>query len=237
VEIVLEGHVDIDTLQAWITEGFKSVEEIDRLMSFYRPDSDVSRLNRATPGKWVDIHAHTRKVLDSANELHQRSGGFFDIRFRTSLPTGSFQPPPTRTFGTGGESRACKTGPWTLDLGGIAKGYAVDCAVRRLKRLSRGFRINGSVNAGGDLRVWGKPREAIAVATSAIRTPATRGRLSPASHVRMPAGRPMTQERAVTVFAESCLWSDALTKVVMLAPPQIARRCLALYQARSLASA
>src|SRR5262249_57959992 len=63
--------------------------------------------------------------------------------------------------GGGGSWRAVESVPngtvgfhrpaWTA-LGGIAKGYAVDCAVERL-RASRVTR--GCVNAGGDLRVFG----------------------------------------------------------------------------------
>jgi len=179
------------------------------------------------------VHPHTIKVLKASNDLYKASEGNFDIRCTLPHPT----PLPK---GEGGATRvrrsnqAQKTGPWILDLGGIAKGYAVDCAVEKIKALSRGHQVSGVVNAGGDLRRWGKGQMPIAVATSAVRTPSHKERLSPASHVRMPAAEALTEERAVTVLADKCLWSDALTKVMMLAPKRVANLCLKRYHAHGL---
>src|SRR5262249_46473507 len=150
-------------------------EDVDRWMSRYRPDSDVSQLNDAAPGVWVGVHAHTRRVLRAAQKLYRDSDGVFDIRCAGSAD----HRPALRFRGTS----VSKTGPWTIDLGGIAKGYAVDLAVSRIQRLSRGHSISGIVNAGGDLRRWGPVWPAIAVATSLVRTPLTRDRLTPALHV------------------------------------------------------
>src|SRR5262249_39974826 len=92
----------------------------------------------------------------------------------------------------------------------------------------------GVVNAGGDLGRWGKEVVPVAVATSAVRTPETSERLSPAVHMKMPEGRPLTDSKAVSVFADRCLWSDALTKVMLLASPRIADRCLDRYGAKGM---
>src|SRR5258708_4427079 len=80
VEIELLGNVPESTLNTWITAGFEAIEEIDRLMSRYRTDSDLSRLNEAEPGIWVDVHPHTLKVLRASNKLYKDSRGTFDIR-------------------------------------------------------------------------------------------------------------------------------------------------------------
>src|SRR5262249_16377059 len=186
----------------------------------------------------VRVHPHTRRVLQTANDFYGASKGVFDIR--ASLPHPSFAAlslrerggvrrslPPIEFRG----SRVRKTGPWTFDLGGIAKGYAVDCAVATIKRLSRGKLAYGVVNAGGDLRRWGKEVVPVAVATSAVRTPETSERLSPAVHLKMPDGRPLTEPRAATVFAGRCIWSDALTKVMLLASPRITDQCFQRYGA------
>ena len=50
--------------------------------------------------------------------------------------------------------------PLTLDLGGIAKGFAVDKAVEALKQCGA---TSGYVNAGGDLRVFGDVSQSIQI--------------------------------------------------------------------------
>jgi thiamine biosynthesis lipoprotein len=149
-------------------------------------------------------------------------------------------------------TRVRKTGPWTLDLGGIAKGYAVDRAVQRIRRRADG--TAGLVNAGGDLRAWSRtkitmaartgsfPQSAClfdmgpsAAATSSVRIEtASHATLAAAAHVRMPEGKLLKQEKTVTVFADRCLVADALTKVVLLARPEVVARCLSRYRAKAL---
>ena len=151
-------------------------------------------------------------------------------------------------------SRARKTGPWILDLGGIAKGYAVDRAVEKIRRLAAGRGVSGVVNAGGDLRAWGPDPTPVAlqasgpasgyarlelrnaaVASSSVRIPGLScERLTAAGHVRMPENRLLRRPATASIFARRCLWADALTKVAMLGPPAIARRCLEHYGARAI---
>ncbi len=252
VEIELHGDVSDENLNTWITEGFGAVEEIDRLMSFHRPDSDLARLNQAHPNVWVDVHPHTAKVLRASNKLYKDSRATFDIRcgayphppYGHPLPTRGRMRVPLVFCGT----RVCKTGPWTLDLGGIAKGYAVDCAVNVMKHLSRGRLIAGVVNAGGDLRRWGPGAPPVAVATSCVRSATQQAlasrvaspmseataALTEAIHVHMPSGKVLEDEKAVSVLSARCLWSDALTKVMLLAPQKVAQRCLRKYRAQGL---
>lgn len=146
-----------------------------------------------------------------------------------------------------------KTGPWALDLGGIAKGFAVDQAVERVRRALRGSNHSGCVNAGGDLRVWGDSTERIrlrarepgaffdrivevsetAVATSSLRDLSSDD-LSPAIHLQMPAGIPCRGARTATVFANRCLIADALTKIALSASTERITQCLAPFSARAL---
>jgi len=123
-----------------------------------------------------------------------------------------------------------------IDLGGIAKGFAVDRAVETLRR----HRVRcGIVNAGGDLAVFGAeertvevrdprdPRRSIArltVREAALASSA--GRFDPARSIRPqpPAvidprdGGTARGVLGATVRAPTCMVADALTKVVMLAP-------------------
>jgi thiamine biosynthesis lipoprotein ApbE len=120
-----------------------------------------------------------------------------------------------------------------IDLGGIAKGFAVDCAVEALRRHDV---AEGLVNAGGDLRTFGTqshdidvrdPRQPdrpmcrvalrnAALASSAGRFDPLRSRHVLHSSVIDPAtAMPVRSIRGAAVCAPSCTIADALTKVVM----------------------
>jgi FAD:protein FMN transferase len=120
-----------------------------------------------------------------------------------------------------------------IDLGGIAKGFAVDRAIETLRH--HGI-PDGLVNAGGDLAAFGPRRHPVdirdprhpdrpmcrvvlsnaALASSAGRyDPSWSDRPSSAAIVDPLTGRPSHTIRGATVCAPCCVIADALTKVVM----------------------
>jgi thiamine biosynthesis lipoprotein len=210
-------------------------------------------LTRAPAGAWVGLHPWTCGVLRASNRLHRLSKGRFDIRCGSALAAWGLLP------GTGVQgplasgapvqlkgSQARRRGPQWLDLGGIAKGFAVDQAASFLK----GLGLEGSVNAGGDLRQWGSsaPVEirggrwgrrlalgAGSLATSSVQARRVAGRRRAVSaHVDGRSGRPLLRPLTVAVLSRTCLQADALTKVVLLSPVADARRCLQAARARAL---
>jgi len=280
VEIALQGPVDEAVLHRWMTRGFSAVSQVDQLMSVHRPDSDMTHLNQADAGEWVRVDPLTMNVLKAANELWEITRGLFDIRSgmaggrsggwpeqRLAGESGIGTPikylhkvpitaalasrcsghPPLRFSAVG----VCKSGPWIFDLGGIAKGFAVDEAVECIQRLASRFEISGSVNAGGDLRLWGNPPAPAAVridgmkrswikpfcasrfamATSAVRRTAG---AAPVSYRNFLSGRLLKRPYTATVIADRCLWADALTKVVLLGNKEMTTRCLAFYGAQGV---
>jgi thiamine biosynthesis lipoprotein len=135
-----------------------------------------------------------------------------------------------------------------IDLGGIAKGYAVDRALAILRE--RGC-ASASVNAGGDLARFGTSPESVvldprcanaaasielgndAVATSggSRSSPRTQAR-SRGVHVHGRLRRAIGARRSVSVVAGSCCIADALTKVV-LADTRIGERLLRRHRAHA----
>jgi thiamine biosynthesis lipoprotein len=222
---------DARTFHRNAAHAFEAIKRIDRLMSFHRADSDLSKINSAEAHEWIFVDAHTRRVLAAANKLHVMSKGVFDVRRAPMDPSGTVFPPVVISG-----SRVCKTGPWILDLGGIAKGYAVDQAVKTLKRLGV---TAGLVNAGGDLRVFGADEWPIALrhpsapsvavpvfplkngslATSAAYFSRKRpgGRWTSAL-VSARDGRFFLRRSSVSVLSATCMMADALTKVAALSP-------------------
>lgn len=138
-----------------------------------------------------------------------------------------------------------------IDLGGIAKGFAVDRAVAELQATGVS---EGLVNAGGDLRVFGARdwtvglrdgdgtvRERIVLADCAIASSANMGsthrRLGRLRTPHIGAGRaPLAVPTRVSVIAPRCVIADALTKVAIAAPAN-AQRIAASYGARILREA
>jgi thiamine biosynthesis lipoprotein len=139
-----------------------------------------------------------------------------------------------------------------IDLGGIAKGFAVDCAIGVLKE---GAIPAAFVNAGGDLAAFGPepypiqirdPRSPqrslceIEVRNEALATSGTRFDPLHGSQADMPEiVDPRTQGPAyslagATVCASDCMIADALTKVVMIAG-EAAGPLLDRYNAQALA--
>jgi thiamine biosynthesis lipoprotein len=222
--------------------AFAALAEIERLMSYHRSASELSRLNRAPPGLMLDVTAHTWRVLVGAARVHHASGGLFDCAVAPRLEEEGFLPRSGGQAARGatqadlllpGPCRAVKRRPLRFDLGGVAKGYAVDFAVATLR--AAGARA-GSVNAGGDIRVFGRhplrvevrdpaqPGRAgagIALRGAAVAT--TAGYYGPRAGHRWRAplvdprsGACVEMDCSITVAAPRCALADALTKVIAL---------------------
>lgn len=210
-------------------------------MSAHQPGSDVGRLNRRARGAAVCVDRHTWRVLELARGISAASGGAFDVCVAPLLARWGYLPKwaAPRASKTAGweavellpESRVRFHAPVAIDLGGIAKGYAVDLAAAALR--AHGITCF-TVNAGGDLRVGDAPQvihvrhptsprrllPLAEIADAAAATTATyfASRKSNGTTVH-PVVVPRTQECAklpgsITVFARECATADALTKVV-----------------------
>jgi thiamine biosynthesis lipoprotein len=149
-------------------------DDWDRRLSRFRPDSELTRLNRSA-GRPVEVSPTLLAVLRAAIAAAHATGGLFDPtvgprmialgydRTFVELPADSAAGRPLGPWTAGGwraieiDARAgtvrlpVGTG---LDFGGIAKGMAVDAALDRLEAAGIG---PAAVDAGGDLAVRGIP--------------------------------------------------------------------------------
>ncbi|MFD2270122.1 FAD:protein FMN transferase [Undibacterium arcticum] len=146
--------------------AFGAIAAVQRLMSFHDAASDVSRFNRAPVGAVLEVDRQTLQVLQCALQIHAASGGLFDIGCGATLAAWDYLPAPdgldVPTLASWPRPpllriedarRITKTAAAWIDLGGIAKGYAVDQAIAALQEAGIGL---ACVNAGGDLRVYGE---------------------------------------------------------------------------------
>lgn len=150
-----------------------AVDAVDRQMSTWKPDSDLSLLNAAPVGQWVPVPPALAIVLAEALRIGRESGGAFDIavgdlvndwgfgpgephdhsaRLLTSSTPRRYSAADSLEFDEAGEF-VRKRVPVTLDLSGIAKGYGVDELARCLER----FGITSYlVGIDGELRARGR---------------------------------------------------------------------------------
>jgi FAD:protein FMN transferase len=156
-----------------------------------------------------------------------------------------------RDFELSDERRIRFLRPLRLDLGGIARGYAVDMAVRALGEFDTRSIV---VNASGDLRIAGADSQPIqlrhprrpshfahevmlcnaALATSAAYySRRLVGGREVSALVDSRSGDPYVGDRSISVRAGDCMTADALAKVVMFADAAIAGRCLAEFDAEA----
>ncbi|MGH8135658.1 MAG: FAD:protein FMN transferase, partial [Steroidobacteraceae bacterium] len=165
-------HEDAGRAEAAIDAVIAEMHRIDDLMSHYKPESQLSRINREAANAPVKVDPELAALIARALEFSELSGGAFDITYasvgylydyrehrhpseaqiQAALPAISWRHVVVdREAST---VRFLMPGV-RIDLGGIAKGYAVDSCIRILR--ARGIR-NASVTAGGDSRLLGDRR-------------------------------------------------------------------------------
>lgn len=152
--------------------AFARIAELDDKMSDYRPRSEVRMLSEQ-PGDWQTVSADLFAVLVRAEEVSRNSGGAFDVTigplvqlWRTTRQTKRLPDPEelSRARSRSGapmfevDTFTTTVRLWVpnmrLDLGGIAKGYILQEALKTLR--AHGVR-SALVEGGGDVVVGDPP--------------------------------------------------------------------------------
>lgn len=240
--------------EAAINAVMDEMHRIDRAMSPFKEDSELSRINREAYAAPVPVSAEMARLIVRAAEFSELSGGAFDITYAAVghlydyrnrvRPSDAELEKARAAVGWRGlvlDSQArtvrfAKPG-MRIDLGGFAKGHAVDNATAILRR--RGI-AHAMVSAGGDSRVIGDrrgrpwtigvrdPRRAGHVAAMlpledvSISTSGDYERYFDADGTRFhhlidPAtGKSPREIQSVTILADDGLTSEALSKIVFV---------------------
>jgi thiamine biosynthesis lipoprotein len=232
----------------------REMHRIDHAMSPHKPNSELSRINRLAAKQAVALSDEMLRLLLRAGEFSELSGGAFDITYagvghlydyRAGIAPGDDE-----------LARSCSAIGWNhvevnvqdktvrfthpgtrIDLGGFAKGHAVDNATGLL--LACGVR-NAIVSAGGDSRVIGDrcgrpwtigiadprrrgevvavlPLEDVAISTSGDYERYFERGGERFHHVIDPrTGRSASRVRSVTILAADGLTTEALSKSVFV---------------------
>jgi len=157
-----------------LQQGIKNtIDLVDRQMSTYKPDSELSIINRRHTSAWQPVSAALFKVLTTAQQVSKLSAGAFDITVAPLVNLWGFGPDPKLDrLPTAAEVKAllpdigyrhlqlqpqppavAKLLPsLQIDLSAIAKGFAVDQVARYLSKLGL---TNYLVEIGGEIRGHG----------------------------------------------------------------------------------
>jgi FAD:protein FMN transferase len=158
--------------RAAIDEAFGAIAEVDRLMSNYRADSELTHINAAAARGPVVVSDPMLRILEAAQKVSADSNGAFDVTVGPLVRLwGFFDKRPHvpsaqelaavrplvgfRNLLVDAQQHAVRfVRPGVeIDLGGIAKGFAVEVAADVLRR--RG--LQGFIDAGGNQYMVGAP--------------------------------------------------------------------------------
>jgi thiamine biosynthesis lipoprotein len=169
IEITLMGDNKEQANKAAL-QAFREVKRIEQLMSPKIESGDVFRINQSSGKERVKVANETLEVIKKAQEISEHSEGGFDITVgpltelwrkarEKNIPPSAEEVKEKLGLVNFKNIEVDKEGKvflkkkgMAIDLGGIAKGYAVDRAFDVLRSLGH---KNLIVNAGGDLRVGG----------------------------------------------------------------------------------
>ena len=254
--------------EAAISAVMDEMHRIDRAMSPFKEDSELSRINREAHQAPVPVSAEMARLIVRAAEFSELSGGAFDITYAAVghlydyrnrvRPSDEELEKARAAIGWRGlvlDSQArtvrfARAG-MRIDLGGFAKGHAVDNAAAILRR--RGI-AHAMVSAGGDSRVIGDRRGR--PWTIGIRDPRRPGQVAAMlpledvsistsgdyeryfdadgtrfHHLIDPAtGKSPREIQSVTILADDGLTSEALSKIVFVSGVE---RGMALVESQS----
>lgn len=116
------------------------VEAVDKVFSPYRDDSELTAVNRADTRDWLPVSPALNTVLGQALHIAQRSAGAFDPTIGPVVSRYGFGPIEADAWGAyaqigAGADRVRKDDPGlSLDLCGVAKGYALAAMAENLER-------------------------------------------------------------------------------------------------------
>jgi thiamine biosynthesis lipoprotein len=152
----------------------EELDRVDALMSTYRDDSELMRLNRAAADEWFPVSEETLEVLQIAQQVFRETDGCFDPTVGPLVRLWNFGPGRTPTFEPPAEeaieaARARvgfdkitlraeppavkkKRADVELDLSAVAKGYVVDRIALRLETAGVARMM---VEVGGEVRTAG----------------------------------------------------------------------------------
>ncbi|MEW6073044.1 MAG: FAD:protein FMN transferase [Planctomycetota bacterium] len=241
-ELVLAGEDGV-RLRAAGEAALEEIEEQDRLLSLFHRSSLLARINRTAHATPVRLDADTFELFATALAVERDAGGAFDVTVAWRMRKEGFHPgsqlgPPPRAGAPRGRialDPAARTVSFTtpgvaVDLGGIAKGHALDLAARALRAAGiRTALLHGGTSAavaigappgapGWRVALPGRGAPVVVLRDAALSVSAARGRTRSdgAGHVLDPrTGGFAPTDLTTAVHAPSARLADAWSTALL----------------------
>lgn len=234
VEVSVQDNVSDKALADISNSMFAAISGVEQEMGFHHFDSALSFINRHAVERKVAISSDMYQVINTALTLSKLTQGRYDITVSPALIKQQLLPDYHYQFNANADWQSIQLDqqqiwfeqPVIIDLGGIAKGFAVD------KAIAAANDCEAVVNAGGDMKMthWQDKTVSIRLPNSSLAESyellmqsaavASSGHdflTDNTQHIVDPKGRINVDFNLnVSVFADSCMLADALTKVVYL---------------------
>ena len=251
-------HEDAAAAKRLLAAVMAEMHRIDDAYSPFKPESELSKLNRRAPKGWVEVSPELFELLEHSRRVSELTGGAFDVTYasvgryydyrqgkrpdeeqiRRAVEAIDYRHVELEPSGRRVRYRRPEV---YVDLGGIAKGFAVDRCIAILRRA--GVR-HASVSAGGDSYILGDrrgepwtvgvrdPREESAMTAvlplldTAMSTSGDYERFFVEDGVRYhhildpETGRSASGARSVTILGPSTTFTDALSTSVFVLGPE-----------------
>ena len=172
IKVSIKGSADRAAAERAIEKAFEEISRVEDTFSVFKKDSEVSRINSLGANETLKISDEAFDLIEKAIEYNNKTSGVFDITVKplvdlwraakaaNKLPDEAEIKAALARIGSqnivldrAGRTISFKMPGMAIDLGGVAKGYATDRAVKVLKE--NGIE-NAIVNAGGDMYCLGR---------------------------------------------------------------------------------
>lgn len=234
-ELVLVGS-DRSVLRAAGAEALLSIEESHERWSAFASDSVVSRINRAAGRSPVRVDEQTYHLLEQCEQIREASGGLFDITVGTLMERAGFSRSYEAAervhaanseleFDDAARTVLLRSPDARLDLGGIAKGAAVDFILEELRDsgVQSAFCHAGSSSIGAYGQQSCGRSWRVSVGEQVVDFPESglcmsfSGHAEQGMHAIDPrTGHPSQNSESVSVFGPSATVCDAWSTVAMI---------------------
>lgn len=236
VDVRIKGPYSESALLNLSSKAFNIISEVESKMSYFCSSSELSYINKNAHKKSCKISTELHRVLKYGLDLSHKTDGIFDFTVAGKLIEKNILP----SFGYSFDRNATYKNveltnkqvyfncPLIIDLGGIAKGFAVDKVFEEMDQ-----DLDLTINAGGDLRMnhWKNSfaqirlpnsptshAKQVPMKNSALATSATyfNNRDTRILSPHMENSQSIYQNESVSVFSTTCMEADALTKIISL---------------------
>ena len=232
VEISLTEQLSNKALTSLSQTMFEKIKSVQSQMSFHDKSSELSYINQFAHEKEIEMSDEMTIVIKHALSLSCATTGDYDASIAGKLVAQGILPDHHFQVNDAAnwqdiiieDNKIHFKRPLILDLGGIAKGFAVDAAISIADA-----ECDATVNAGGDLRMtqWANKHVAIrvpySIAGESVEVQMKAAALATSGHYYnhhiIPTShhsKDINPDESVSIFSNSCMVADSLTKVAMV---------------------